>query len=152
MTDVEVSAEIKAPAERVWHMVSDVTRMGSWSPETTSCRWIKGASGPAPGARFRGSNRSGWRRWSTTCTVTDAAPGEVFAFDVDYSGIPIARWEYHFESSGTATKVTETWTDRRPQWMRLASIPVMGVADRAGHNRRGMETTLAALKQAAESA
>jgi hypothetical protein len=35
--------------------------------------------------------------------------------------------------------------------MRLASMPVMGIADRAAHNRRGMVVTLTALKQAAES-
>ena len=35
--------------------------------------------------------------------------------------------------------------------MRLASVPVMGIADRAEHNRRGMLATLAALKAAAEA-
>jgi hypothetical protein len=47
--------------------------------------------------------------------------------------------------------VTESWTDNRPAWMKIASGPVMGVVDRAAHNRRGMEHTLAALKKAAES-
>jgi hypothetical protein len=36
--------------------------------------------------------------------------------------------------------------------MKLGSGPVMGVVDRAGHNRRNMEATLAALKTAAETA
>jgi hypothetical protein len=35
--------------------------------------------------------------------------------------------------------------------MKLMSVPVMAVADRAKHNRRGMEATLAALKVAAEA-
>ena len=35
--------------------------------------------------------------------------------------------------------------------MRVASVPVMGVADRAAHNRRGMEVTLTALALAAEA-
>jgi len=35
--------------------------------------------------------------------------------------------------------------------MKVMSVPVMAVADRAGHNARGMETTLAALKVAAEA-
>jgi hypothetical protein len=36
--------------------------------------------------------------------------------------------------------------------MRFASEPVIGIADRAGHNRRGMEVTLTALALAAEAA
>jgi hypothetical protein len=35
--------------------------------------------------------------------------------------------------------------------MKVASGPVMGVADRAAHNQRGMEQTLAEVKRAAES-
>ena len=151
MSDVEVSADIAADPVHVWGLVSDVTRMGSWSPETTSCRWLGGADGPAVGARFKGSNRKGLRRWSTTCTVTDAEPGKTFAFDVDYGMLAISRWSYEFQTTTEGTRVVESWTDRRPGWMRLASIPAMGVADRAGHNRRGMETTLARLKVAAET-
>jgi hypothetical protein len=47
--------------------------------------------------------------------------------------------------------VTESWTDRRPGALRLASVPVMGIADRAGHNRRGMAATLTALARTAEA-
>jgi hypothetical protein len=36
----------------------------------------------------KGHNRNGIYRWSTTCTVTDAQPGRVFAFDVRYLGLP----------------------------------------------------------------
>ena len=150
MSDVEVSAEITATAEEVWSLVSDITRMGQWSPENRGGRWIGGASGPAVGAKFKGSNAKGFRRWTTTCTVTDATAGKRFAFDVDYAGVAIATWEYDFSESAGSTRVTESFTDRRPAWMKLASGPVMGVLDRNEHNRRGMEHTLAALKKAAE--
>lgn len=151
MSDVDVSADISAPAEKVWSLVSDITRMGEWSPENRGGRWISGASGPSTGAKFRGSNAKGLRRWTTTCTVTDATPGKRFAFDVDYAGVAIATWEYDFTDTGSSTRVTESFTDRRPSWMKLASGPVMGVLDRNAHNRRGMEQTLAALKKAAEA-
>jgi hypothetical protein len=151
MSDVDVSSEVKADAATVWRLVSDVTRMGEWSPETTSCRWLGSADGPAPGARFSGTNRKGLRVWRTTCTVTDATPGRTFAFDVDFWGVPISRWEYQFVEREGVTSVTESWTDKRPGWMKLGSVPVMGIADRAGHNRRTMEATLAALKAAAEA-
>jgi len=151
MADVEVSEQVRADPATVYALVSDVTRMGSWSPETTSCRWLDGATGPAVGAKFRGSNRHGpVLRWSTTCTVTDADPGRRFAFDVDYAGVPISTWSYDFVPTADGCTVTESWTDLRPRVMRVASVPIMGVADRAKHNRRGMETTLAALRATAE--
>ena len=63
--EVSVSREIAAPAEQVWAMVSDVTRMGEWSPEAEGATWLGDASGAAPGARFRGTNRHGTKTWST---------------------------------------------------------------------------------------
>ena len=52
-----VSIEIETPPERVYELVSDVTRMGDWSPECTSCSWTDGATGPAVGARFKARNK-----------------------------------------------------------------------------------------------
>lgn len=151
MADVEVTEQVRAEPSVVYDLVSDVTRMGSWSPETTSCRWLGGATGPAVGARFRGTNRHGpLLRWTTTCTVTAAEPGRRFAFDVDFAGVPIARWVYDLEPTPTGCTVTESWDDRRGRPLQIASVPLMGIADRAEHNRRSMQTTLTALRLAAE--
>jgi len=152
--EVQVEAHIDASALVVYSMVSDVTRMGLWSPETTACRWLNGASGPAVGNRFKGANRAGWRRWSTTCTVTAAERGRRFAFDVALSRFPVARWAYAIQPDGIGIDgctVTESWSDRRPSWMRRLSPYVMGERDWATRNAAGMEKTLAALKRAAES-
>ena len=152
MADVEVTEEILAQPHSVYELVSDVTRMGSWSPETTSCRWIDGSTGPVVGARFRGTNRHGpLLRWTTTCTVISAEPGRRFAFDVDFAGVPIARWAYDVEPTATGCTVTESWEDRRVRALQIASVPLMGIADRAAHNRRGMQATLRALRLAAEA-
>ncbi len=144
----EASRVLGATPEVVYDLVSDVTRMGSWSPETASCRWIDGATGPAVGARFVGSNRRGPLVWSTVCTVTAAERGREFAFAVTFAGAPISDWRYTFAAEGAGCRVVETWQDRRPSAVRIASIPVMGVADRAAHNRRGMVATLDALARA----
>lgn len=150
--DVSVEEVIAASPQVLYDLVSDVTRMGEWSPETTSCRWLGGADGPRVGARFRGSNKFGWRRWSTVCTVAAAEPGVRFSFDVKAMGIPVSRWTYEFSPEGQGCRVRETWTDRRPGWMDPLSAPVMGIRDRKEHNRSGMEGTLQALRQRAESA
>jgi len=46
-----VTVHMAAPPEQVWDLVSDVTRIGSYSPETFEAEWIEGATGPAVGAR-----------------------------------------------------------------------------------------------------
>ena len=49
-----VTVHMAAPPERVWDLVSDVTRIGSYSPETFEAEWVDGATGrrwgPASGA------------------------------------------------------------------------------------------------------
>lgn len=151
MPDAQVSSPIAADARVLYGLVSDITQMGRWSPENTGGRWLDGGTAPTVGARFRGDNKHGWRRWSTTCTVTDAEPGRRFGFHVRFGIYPISQWTYEFAPQGGTTVVTESWTDLRPGWMRLLSGPVMGITDRAAHNREGMQATLEELRRAAET-
>ncbi len=133
-------------------MVADITRMDEWSPEVTGGTWTKGSSGPEVGARFKGTNRYGKRSWATTCEVTECVPGEVFAFHVRGAGAPVATWRYRFEPTDGGCRVTEEWQDQRPRWMAVVTKPILGVADRAEHNRANMEATLAAIDAAATGA
>lgn len=149
---VSVSKDIAAPAAQVWAMVSDVTRMGEWSPENESCEWIGGATGPRAGAKFRGTNRNGKRTWKTVSRIVDSEPGKRFSFRVGVMGLKIAEWRYEFEPTATGCRVTETWVDERGALAQRLGKPVSGVADRATHNRSGMETTLERLGAAAEAA
>jgi len=149
---VTVRAAIDAPAERVWDLVSDVTRMGEWSPETRSCRWLGEPAAPEVGARFAGRNQFRGRLWYTTCTVTAAERGREFAFDVTGAGfLPVSTWRYTFGQEGAGCTVEESWVDRRGTLLRTFGALVLGVADRAAHNRSTMTETLARLKAAAES-
>ncbi len=149
--DVKVERTIAAAPEKVWAMVSDVTRMGEWSPETVGCEWIGDRKEPAVGARFKGNNENGKRKWSTVCTVVEASPGESFAFDVKAGPFNIARWAYRFEAANDGCRLTESWTDRRPKLIEIISKPVMGVSDRGAHNRETMQATLDRLAAAAEA-
>ncbi len=83
-----VTVHIEAPADRVWDLVSDVTRIGEFSPETFEAQWLDGASGPRAGARFRGHVRRNGRGpvYWTTCTVVASVPGREFAFAVGGPG------------------------------------------------------------------
>ena len=146
---VQVSARLPAPAGLLYALVSDITRMGEWSPENVGGRWRGGATGPMVGVRFRGTNRRGWRRWSTNCRVTAAQPGMRFEFEVAVGMIPASRWTYEFEPAGDETLVTETWTDLRPRWLAVLAGLTMGVGDIRSHNQANMAQTLSNLDAAA---
>lgn len=141
---------IAAPAEAVYALVSDLPGLEKVAVEFEKGRWLDGDRQARVGARFRGSNRRAWRRWTTTVTVTDAEPGRRFAFDVAFYGMPIARWQYDIEPEATGCTVTESTWDRRPAFFRPFGNLATGVSDRAEHNRRNMERTLRQLKAAAE--
>ena len=152
MADISVSREVRAEPDLVWAYVSDVTRMGEWSPETTGCRWVGGASGAAVGSKFRGANRNGWHRWSTTNTVVACEPGRSFAFETVVGPVKVARWGYEIEPTETGCTITETWHDQRGGLAKALGGPTSGVSDRLAHNRASMETTLERLAAAAEAA
>src|SRR6185369_11454804 len=98
MTDtVSVERVIAAPADAVWAIVADVTRMCEFSPENTACEWIGSKQEPVVGAKFRGTNQNGKKKWKTVATVVDAQPGRSFAFVVKAGPFGVARWEYRIE-------------------------------------------------------
>ena len=148
---VSVNRSIAAPAERVYDLVTDLPRMGEWSPENTGGKWLDGATGPTVGARFKGTNRKGAMRWSTTATVTDATSPTSFAFDVSSGPLNVSRWSYTIAPTATGCEVTETFTERRPGL--IAKIFDFGtrVSNRDDHNRRNIEVTLERLAAAAEA-
>jgi uncharacterized protein YndB with AHSA1/START domain len=145
----EVSVTINAPAETVYDLITDVSQMGRWSPECTGGKWVDGASGPAVGARFKGSNRHGLARWTTHCTVTKAERPRMFEWEVKESGM---RWGYRFEPADGGTKVTEYREQTRDTPVYIKLIQKSGLI---GRNRDqllvdGMRQTLERVKEAAE--
>jgi uncharacterized protein YndB with AHSA1/START domain len=147
----ERSVSISAPADRVYALVSDPMRMAEWSPECIRCRWTGGADSPAVGAHFRGTSRNGRRRWTTTSTITDMRPGELFAWEVTYFRQPVARWEYRVERGPDGVTLVEAVEDRRGRLLRAVSPLITGSPDRDKRNADTMESTLQAVKAAAEA-
>jgi uncharacterized protein YndB with AHSA1/START domain len=150
---VETSVTISAPARTIWNLVSDVTNMGRWSPETERAEWVDGATGPDVGARFKGYNRRGKGKWSTTCEVTAAEPGKLFAFAVGGAAKFSTKWAYRFEPEGADTRVTESYELRKPIgfFSALVTRVTTGVKDRDADLVDGMNQTLERLKKAAET-
>ena len=149
MTDKSIV--IHASEEAVYDLVADPMRMAEWSPECVRCQWIDGATQPAVGARFRGTSRNGRRRWRTTSTIVEMRPAELFAWDVTYFGQPVARWEYRIEPHAEGVELVESVEDRRGALLRAVSPYITGSPDRARRNADTMESTLQAVRAAAEA-
>ena len=137
----EARTRIAAPPEIVYDLVSDVPRMGEWSPETRACQWLDGATGPAVGVRFRGTNRIGLVSWSTSPRITAAERGKEFAFDTGST-----RWRFELRPVDDGTEVVESYECYKPVTSTLSRLTLR---DRA--LAHGMKRTLERLKAAAES-
>lgn len=151
MSAVFASRSIEAPAERVFALVTDLPRMGEWSPENIGGEWVKGSTGPALGAQFAGHNRNGTKSWSTSCRVVEFDPPNRFAFDVTAGPFKVATWEYRIQPTETGCNVTETWTDRRNRLVAKLGGRFSGVDDRPAFNRQSIESTLEQLDAAARA-
>ena len=149
----EARARIRATPRSVWALVADVTRMGEWSPETTSCEWLDGATGPAVGARFRGYNRRGWSKWSTTCEVTACEPAREFSFVVGGSHDPQTVWSYVFVPLRGGVEVRESFELVAPLTGldRTLTRLLARVKDREADLEDQMRETLSRLKATAEA-
>src|SRR5580658_475248 len=147
-----VTVHTAATPEKIWDLVSDVTRIGRYSPETFEAEWLEGATGPAVGAKFRGHvkrNGRGPVYW-TTCTVTESEPGRVFAFGVGPTGKPLNIWRYEITPTSDGADVTESFT-LSPTFLLRLYWSVLGWA-RGRTNREGMRTTLERIKAEVEGA
>lgn len=141
---------MNASPSAVWEVVSDVTRVGEFSPETFGAEWLDGATGPAVGATFRGHvkrNEVGPVYW-TTCRVTRCEPEADFAFEVFVGKTPVNTWRYQLTPSGDGTDVTESFA-LRPG---VGSKIFWAVAGRwrGRRNERGMQQTLDRIKAVVE--
>ena len=140
-----------APPEPIWELVSDVTKIGRYSPETFEAEWLDGATGPVVGARFRGHvkrNGRGPTYW-TKCTVIASEPGREFAFGVGPGDKALSVWRYQLQPSGDGTDVTESFTLAHTKLLRLYWA-LLGWT-RGKTNRDGMRTTLERVKAEVES-
>lgn len=148
----EMSIEIAAPPEVVWALLSDIPRMGEWSPVCHRCEWLGDSDHAEVGARFIGHNKANGARWSRECTITTAEPGRELAFSTYFRGAESTRWRYTLEPTPTGTRVVEAYdVVAVPRWITvvrmLPGMPSKSLRD----GQDSMGTTLQRLKAAAEA-
>jgi uncharacterized protein YndB with AHSA1/START domain len=144
------SITIDRPLAEVFAAVSDITRMGEWSPECVACRWAEGVDGPALGSEFSGDNVAKvgpltLKKWTTTSEITAYEPDAVFEFVAEgYS-----TWRYEFEDRGRSTVVTESFSFPPPEGVQKFLYET--VMRRSKNMVKGMDATLGRLKAALEA-
>lgn len=147
----ELRAEtiIAASPERVWAVLSDLSRMPEWSPELVRMVPLK-RGGLRPGQWYLGINRRKGVVWPTRNVVAEIDPGRTLVWDTRTSG---ARWIFELEADGEATRLSQ----RRPVPERIPAVSRMfataflgGASEHADELEDGMRRTLERVKEAAE--
>lgn len=145
---LELSIDVDAPPERVWEIVSDLKRMGEWSPQ---CRKMVVFGEVRPGTRTLNLNRNGVRVWPTTAKVVAFSPKEHIAFRIVENRM---IWSYTLAASSTGGT---TVTERREAPDGSTAFSQFFVRRFLGGNGglerdllAGMEATLARIKTEAE--
>jgi uncharacterized protein YndB with AHSA1/START domain len=158
MTDARAARELRAEAifdaspDRVWGLLTDLSRMPDWSPELVRMVPLK-KGGLRVGQWYLGINRRKAVVWPTRSVVAAVDPGRRLAWDTKSSG---ARWIWELEEvdAGARTRVVH----RRPvpkavTLMSKAFAPAFlgGSVEHADELEQGMARTVAGLKAAAEA-
>jgi uncharacterized protein YndB with AHSA1/START domain len=149
----ELRAEtvVAVSPERVWALLSDLSRMPGWSPELVAMRPLR-PGGLRVGQWYLGVNRRKAAVWPTRSVLVALEPGRALAWDTRSSG---ARWIWEIEPDGAGgTRVVH----RRPVPHRLtvlsrafAPLALGGSERHADELEAGMRRTVAALKAEAEA-
>lgn len=149
--DRELRAEtvIDASAEKVWAVLSDVSRMPEWSDETVKMLPLK-PGGLRLNQWYLGLNRRKAVLWPTRSVVSVLEPGTKLAWLTKSSG---AEWIYELTPEGSGTRVVH----RRPVPGGLTPLSKMfaplalgGSEEHADELEASMGRTLERIKAAVE--
>lgn len=150
---LELSIAVPVPIGRLWTMITDVPRIGSWSPECLGATWLDGADGAVRGARFAAENRYGTDDdhiiLPAQGVVTEVVPERTFAWTMlDDDGADGSRWRYELAPIEGGTLVRHSF-EHGPG---LTGLREGAAADRAAVDRRlgtlaeHMHATLVAME------
>lgn len=146
---LEATVEIAAPPERVWAVISDLKRMGEWSPQ---CRKmiIRGGS-VARGTKTININKKGLLVWPTTSKVITFEPGRELRFRINENR---SIWSFTLEPTATGTRIVQR--REAPQGTSKVSQTlikyVLGGSEPFDDDMiQGMNATLARIKNEVEA-
>lgn len=145
---IEGSIDIDAPPARVWEVVSDLRRMGEWSPQ---CKKMIIRGGEVKqGTRTINVNRQGWKVWPTRSYVKVFEPERELALKIAENG---TVWTYELEPTATGTRLTEhrTAPNGVSSLSNMLTKNVLGGTENfEAELEEGIAETLRHIKSAAE--
>ncbi|GAC83727.1 hypothetical protein GP2_014_00850 [Gordonia paraffinivorans NBRC 108238] len=145
---IEESIEIDATPEQVWSVISDLERMGEWSPQCKKMLIRGGTVGL--GTRTININRRGPLVWPTTSKVVRFEPNREIAFRVAENH---TVWSYTITPGDSGVTLTER-REVNGSTTKISSILVDklfgGVESFETELKLGMAETLGRIKRAAE--
>lgn len=151
---IEESIDIDATPEQVWSVISDLKRMGEWSPQ---CKKMIVRGEVGLGTRTINVNRRGPLVWPTTSKVVRFSPNQELGFRVAENG---TVWSYTItpKTPGTPNESGVTVTERREvpggRTSTVSSLLVDklfgGAESFEAELKVGMAETLGKIKRAAE--
>ena len=142
-----VTWQSAADVNDLWEILTDVTRMGQWSPECTGCSWLNHGAPVGVGSRFRGTNRWGPMRWATICTIEVFEVDNCFAYSARHWSGAQTRWSYKFARHQAGTLIRESFESVESPTIVLLLDRLTG---RPRRLKRQVRTTLARLSAFAE--
>ncbi|WP_439031532.1 SRPBCC family protein [Gordonia terrae] len=146
---IEESIDIDATPEQVWSVISDLKRMGEWSPQ---CKKMIVRGGTVElGTKTININRRGPLVWPTTSKVVRFTPNQELGFRVAENH---TIWSYTITPKDAGVTVTER-REVNGSTTKVSSVLVdklFGGADSFDAELKlGMAETLGKIKRAAES-
>jgi uncharacterized protein YndB with AHSA1/START domain len=161
----EVAVLVDLPVDQVWDLITDVTRIGEWSPECAFAAW-RPTDGEVPhvGARFDAHNEypDGFTA-DVHCVVTGAVRPSVFEWIVLDDDADPARpgsiWRYELApgADGHGTRVLHRFTHGpgvtgvREALRDRPDRAAAALDARLGQLRRNMAATMNAMMDAKRS-
>lgn len=148
-TTLEATIDIAATPEQVWAVVSDLKRMGEWSPQTR--KMIVRGGTVREGTGTININKKGLLVWPTTAKVITFEPGRRLRFRINENH---SIWSFTLEPTTDGTRVVhrrEAPTGTTKLSRTLVKYVLGGTEAFDAELTVGMNSTLARLKNEIEA-
>lgn len=156
---VEVELTFAVAPERLWDVITDISRIGEFSPECKAAGWLDAAApGPRAGARFQARNEfPDGHSVPVSCLVTEAEHPRTYAWMVldprDDPKTPSSTWRYELlpgaEPGTTLVRHCFTHGSGASGARRAAQGDPAALQERLDVLRANMTATLRAMAAAA---
>lgn len=158
LVDITDSIHIEAATEQVWSLVTDINRHPQFAGPKSITKSIEFDGDLVPGARWVAHEKFGPQKFDAPSEVTTVDPGHELAWvsfppmkDADRGEGGRVHWSYSVEPENNGTKLTHHMQVLPPEkgaWVVKSMYAVLRLPIQ---QRRGIHTSLANIKAAAEN-